>query len=115
VVYSHELNADYWRPYLPGVDVANLWVWEAKNLVHLDEYVGKCREVFPGKPVVLGCYLRDYPTRSPVPLEAMEFQFNRIVDYLTEGKINGFSILAACLIDQHPEQAEWVRDFLASH
>jgi hypothetical protein len=115
VVYSHELNADYWRPYLPGVDVANLWVWEAKNLVHLDEYVEKCREVFPGKPVVLGCYLRDYPTRSPVPLEAMEFQFNRIVDYLAEGKINGFSILAACLIDQHPEQAEWVRDFLARH
>jgi len=53
-------------------------------------------------------------SRSPVPLELVELQFRRIAACLGEGKIHGFSILAACLIDQHPDQAAWVRDFLAS-
>lgn len=115
VVYAHELDPQFWGPYLPHLDLANLWVWQSKDLVNLDDYVARCRAIFPGKPLILGCYIRDYTLRAPVPLELMEFQFNRIAQYLAQGKINGFSLLAACLIDQHPSQAEWIRSFLASH
>jgi hypothetical protein len=113
VVYSHELDAEYWRPYAGAIDVVNLWVWNAPDLRSLDQYVERCRAIFGEKPLVLGCYLRDYPTRSPVPLDLLEFEFERIEAYLGDGRIDGFSILAACLIDQHPEQAAWIRDFLA--
>jgi len=113
VVYAHELDPQFWAPYLPHLDVANLWVWKAEDLPHLDEYLDGCAGIFLGKPIILGCYLRDYPTLSPVPLELLRFEFERIAAYLEQGRIAGFSILAACLIDQHPEQAAWVRDFLA--
>ena len=113
VVYAHELDPEFWGPYLPYLDLANLWVWQSKDLVNLDGYIQKCRDIFRGKPLVLGCYIRDYTLRAPVPLELMELQFNRIAAYLRDGRIDGFSILAACLIDQHPAQAAWIRDFLA--
>jgi hypothetical protein len=114
VVYTHELDPDYWRPYLPGIDVANLWVWNAGNLPQLDDYMRRCREVFPGKPIVLGAYLRDYAARSPVPLEMLQLQFERIARYVERGDLEGFSILGACLIDTQPEQAAWVREFIAA-
>lgn len=116
VVYSHELDADFWRPYLPLVDVVNLWVWEStKDLLKLDEYVDRAGAVFAGKPLVIGCYVRDYPTAAAVPMELVKFQFERIVRYLQEGKIAGYSILGAVLIDVHPKQACWIRDFIAAH
>jgi hypothetical protein len=113
VVYAHELDPQFWAPYLSYLDVANLWVWKAENLPRLDEYLDRCAEIFQGKPIILGCYLRDYPTQSPVPLNLLRFEFERICAYMEDGRISGFSILAACLIDQHPEQAALVRCFLA--
>jgi hypothetical protein len=113
VVYAHELDPQFWAPYLPHLDLANLWVWESKDLVNLDEYVEKCRQIFPGKPLILGCYLRDYTLPAGVPMDRLKLQWQRMADYVNRGLIDGFSILAACLIDQHPEQAEWVRAFLA--
>jgi len=116
VVYSHELDADFWTPYLPLVDVVNLWVWEnTKDLVNLDEYVDRAREIFPGKPLFIGCYIRDYPTAAAVPMDLVKFQFERIVRYLEDDKIAGYSILGAVLIDVHPEQSYWIRDFIAAH
>ena len=115
VVYAHRLDPDYWAPYAAHIDVANLWVWRAENLAALDEDVDRCRAVFPEQPIIVGCYLRDYTSRSAVPRERMEFQLNRIVRYLEEGKIAGFSILGACLIDVHPDHARWLRDFIAAH
>lgn len=115
VVYAHRLDPDYWLPYRDHIDVANLWVWRSEDLVHLDDYVDRCRAIFPEQPIIIGCYLRDYTLKAAVPMERIAFQFERIVRYLGEGKIAGFSILAACLIDVHPAEARWVRDFIAAH
>ena len=113
VVYSHELAADYWRPYLPGIDVVNLWVWDSGHLPALVEHLERCRAALPGKPVVVGVYLRDYGHQMPVPLPRLQAQFAAITQLLEQGLIEGFSILGACLIDRHPEQAAWIRDYLA--
>ncbi len=115
VVYTHELEDRLWGELMPYIDVVNLWVWEARNLGQLEGYTLRCREVFEGKPINIGVYMRDYPTRGPVPLRLLEEQFNTIVKLLAEGTIEGYSILGGCLIDQHPEQAEWIRDFIAQH
>lgn len=113
VVYTHELEAARWRPVAPYLDVVNLWVWNAEDLVKLDEDLERCRAIFPGKPVNLGCYLRDYPGHRGVPMDLLEFQWKRVVTYLAEGKITGYSILGTTLIDEHLEQARWVREFIA--
>jgi hypothetical protein len=115
VVYAHELQPDEWAGFEPYMDVINLWVWEARNLPHLNEYLLRCHELFPAKPVNLGCYLRDYPTVAPVPMALVKLQWETLLRHLEAGTVQGYSILAACLIDGHQEQAEWVRDFIAGN
>jgi hypothetical protein len=115
VVYTHELDHPDWKEFAPFIDVVNLWVWRAEHLPKLDEGVERCRAVFPGKPIVMGCYLRDYPTVRPVPMELLKPQWYKLLNYLQGGKIAGYSILGAVLIDGQQEQANWVRDFIAEH
>jgi hypothetical protein len=115
VVYTHELELEQWAGFEPFMDVVNLWVWEARNLPHLDEYLARCRELFPDKPLIMGCYLRDYPTVAPVPMELLKLQWEGVLRHLQAGTLDGYSILAAVLIDGHQEQANWVRDFIAAH
>lgn len=116
VVYGHELDdGEFWSAVAPQIDVVNLWVWQSSDLGRLDEYVARCAAQFAGKPLIIGCYLRDYGIPAPVPVERLAFQFERIADWVARGRIAGFSILGAVLIDGHREQAEFVRDFIAAH
>jgi hypothetical protein len=115
VVYTHELEPGEWTGYEPFMDVVNLWVWEARNLPHLDRYIARCRGLFPGKPLNLGCYLRDYPTVAPVPMDLLRLQWETLLRHLEAGTVDGFSILATVLIDGHQEQANWVRDFIRAN
>ena len=85
------------------------------DIFKLDEGVARCRELFPGKPIVLGCYLSDYTLKASVPIGRLRYQWERIPGYLDKGLIDGFCILGAYLIDHHPEQAAWVQDFIAGN
>ncbi|MDH7570794.1 MAG: hypothetical protein QHJ73_14535 [Armatimonadota bacterium] len=115
VVYTHELGDPLWQSFSPFIDVVNLWVWEAKNLPRLEEELARCRQVFPGKPVNVGCYLRDYPTAAPVPMPLLKGQWECVLRQYERGTIEGYSILGSVLIDGHQEQANWVREFIAAH
>ena len=115
VVYTHELNPADWEGYTPYMDVVNLWVWNARDLPKLGENLRLCREIFPGKPIIIGCYLRSYPDNSPVPMDLLKHQWNLVLDRLKKGEITGYSILGTVLIDGHQEQAQWVREFVAKH
>jgi len=115
VVYTHEFENEYWKDWVDAVDVINLWVWEYQNLAHIDEYIPRCQEVFPGKPIVMGIYIRDYPSRSPVPTDFLKIELEAIARHLEAGTLQGYNILGNCLIDQHPEQARLIRDFIAAH
>ncbi len=115
VVYTHELQREEWQAFEPYLDVANLWVWECQNLPHLEEYVDQVAARFPGKDIIVGSYLRDYPTRTGVPLDLMETQYETMLRLFEAGKIAGYNILGACLIDMHPAQAEFIREFIAKY
>jgi len=115
VVYAHELAADEWAAFGQYMDVVNLWVWEAKDLPNFDEYIERARALFPGKPLNLGCYLRDYPTVAPVPMDMVKLQWETLLRHLEAGTVDSYSILAAVLIDGHQEQANWIRDFIAAN
>ncbi|MGQ9732084.1 MAG: hypothetical protein ACUVX8_12525 [Candidatus Zipacnadales bacterium] len=115
VVYTHELEAEEWAGFEPYIDVVNLWVWGAEKLPHLEEYLTRCRECFPRKPLNMGCYLRDYPASAPVPMDLLKLQWEIMLRHLQAGTLDGFSILATVLIDGHQEQAEWVRQFIEAN
>ncbi len=42
------------------------------DLPHTDEYIARCRELFPDKRIVMGVYMRDYALIAPVPLDMLE-------------------------------------------
>jgi len=115
VVYTHELDSARWEPLQQAIDVVNLWVWKAENLLNLDRDLDRCHRIFPDKQVNLGCYLRDYPGHRGVPMDLVKFQWERVVKYLNQGLIYGYSILGTTLIDEHLEQARWIRGFIAGH
>ena len=116
VVYTHELGeADFWRSLSPFIDVVNLWIWESKNLKDLPSQVNRCRELFPEKPIVMGIYLRDYQTATPVPIKHLKSQIQMVADGVDRGELAGYSILGTILIQGQREQADLLRDFIASH
>ena len=115
VVYTHELDAPTWAAFLPYIDVVNLWVWNASDLHTLDDGLARCVAVFAPRPIVIGCYLRDYPTQAPVPMDRVRYQWEWIAASLAEGKIAGYAILGTVLIDGQQEQAGWIREFIGRH
>ncbi len=42
-------------------------------------------------------------------------QWETLLRHLESGTVDGYSILAAVLIEGQQEQAEWVRDFIAAN
>ena len=115
VVYTHELaKADFWTAMRPNIDVVTLWIWNSDEIPRMPQHVEQCRKVFPDKPIVMGVYLRDYPKVAPVPVDRVMRQMEGIADLFGKGKLAGYSILAAVLIDGHRAQADAVRDFIAA-
>ncbi len=85
--YTHNTSPHMDRLAADGVF---LRAWESANLFHLDEYVRQCRDLFLDKPVVLGCYLRDYPADRPVTRDRLRHQWERLPGYLEEGLVDGY-------------------------
>ena len=116
VVYAHELDdQSFWKPVAEFIDVVSFWVWGCQNLEHLEDSLSQCRSMFPDKPITMGCYLRDYPTRAPVPMDAVRRQWDVVARALEDKRINGYDILGAVTIDGQLEQAQWIRDFIRAH
>ncbi|MCL4219513.1 MAG: hypothetical protein KJ052_21240 [Candidatus Hydrogenedentes bacterium] len=116
VVYSHELEEPaFWAPLAHNMDVISFWFWGYERLERIDEALKRCRDIFPEKPVYLGCYLRDYPTKSPMPMDSLRKQWLVLERALATGIVQGYEVLATVLIDGHLEQATWVRDFIRAN
>jgi len=97
------------------VDVVNLWVWKSQDLPQLEECVERCAKLFPGKEIIVGSYIRDYPAKIGVPLDLLQGQYEALLRLWEKGRISGYNILGACLIDMHPPQAELIRSFIDKH
>jgi len=115
VVYTHELEADEWDAFDPFIDVVNLWIWNSEEIPGQDAEIEKCRERFPDQPLIMGCYLRDYPKRAPVEMGLVREQWDSVLRNLQSGALDGFSILSGNLIDGHLEQARYIRDLIAAN
>jgi hypothetical protein len=115
VVYSHELRKEDLLPYVNTFDIVTLWVWASKDLVNLDKYVEQCRQIFPDKPIYIGCYLRDYTLLEGISMTLLKHQWELVAKYVYENLIQGYHVLAGSLIDLHPEQAMWIRDFIKAN
>src|SRR5690606_25920570 len=102
----------FWQYCKAHVEVVNLWIWRGEDLPRMDEYIDRCRELFPDRPLIMGCYLRDYAAAAPMPMDLLQRQWEGVASALRDGRIDGYSILGTVLLDTHTRQAAWVRDFI---
>jgi hypothetical protein len=113
VFYTMNFDLDL-AGYVPHVDVVSLWIWEnIRDLRGLDAYVAQCPKIFPEKPILLGLYMYDFPSNRLMPMDLLEFEFERAAKYIREKKIVGFQILGRySRDDMETPQARWIRDFI---
>lgn len=112
VLYDHQLGLPL-GPHLAQCDVVTFWTWRAENLTNLEENLTRAEAMARGKRLVLGCYMWDYGTGHPMPLEAMRRQVEQGERWLREGRIEGMIFLASCICDLDLEAVEWTRSWIA--
>lgn len=115
VTYTHKSHDGY-NDVLPYIDTVTTWVWKQRDLVHVEAGLLTIRSEFPAKPVYMGVFLHDYgETDEAMPIERLAFQLGRIRGFLADDLLQGVIILGVREIAKHPEQAAFVRDYLAEH
>ena len=87
--------------------------WNARDLAAQEDSFGTLEELAPGSRKVLGCYLWNYGDRQPMPLDLMEQQCVRGLEWLRQGRIGGMVFLASCICDMGLETVEWTRQWIA--
>ena len=118
VVYDRELDKNHWAGFEPFADVVNLCVGnQTDDFSRLGHFLDQSEQIFPGKEINLIYRLRDFGARpaGPVPIGLLERHWKDILRYVEQGRLSRYSILGGFLIDMHPDQARWLRDFIAAH
>jgi hypothetical protein len=104
-------------PYLPYLDVINLWAWKAEEQPWretLEPEIDRIRKL-TGKPILLGLFVHDYgQTGRAVPMNILKLQFQKATDLARTGKTTGFVVLQNGWFDHetHRPQVMWIRQYL---
>ena len=110
-VYHTDLKFDLSK-YLTHVDVVTYWTWDAKDLENLEEGFAEAEKAAPHAQKVLGCYMWDYGSQSPIPIALMQKQCSLGLQWLRSGRITGMIFLASCICDLGLEAVEWTRNWI---
>ena len=111
VVYTMNLSIPDIDDYLRELDIINLWVWHAKDLVDLEQHVVRIEDKYPDKPIVLGLYLYDYGDGRGMPLASLDMQCSVALKLLHEKRLQDLVLLTITNDEQAVTQAaEWVAE-----
>jgi hypothetical protein len=111
-LYTHQLEMPL-GPYLDECDDVSLWTWNAPDLKYLESNFEKCEQLTPTSDKLLGLYMWDYGLHQPIPLDLMEKQCNKALDWLKQGRIRGMIFLTNCICDLGLDAVEWSRAWIA--
>lgn len=109
VLYTMNFKKPELVPLFKETDVINLWVWHARDLVNMEEYITQCEKTFPGKPIVLGLYMYDYGIRRRMTKKNMMLQCEAARKLAHQGRIKGIVFLT---IDEDEEIVSWTADWI---
>lgn len=112
VLYDHQLQHPV-SDHLKYCDVVTFWTWKAADLARLPENMTAAERLAPDARKVLGCYMWDYGTKRPMPVDTMERQCELGLQWLRQGRIDGMIFLASCICDLNLEAVEWTRRWIA--
>lgn len=111
VLYQHQLEMPV-SAHLEHCDKITFWTWEAKDLVQLETSFDRLEKLAPKHGKLLGCYLWDFGTNKPMPLDLMKKQCELGRKWLKEGRIEGMIFLASNVCDLELETVEWTRKWI---
>jgi hypothetical protein len=112
VLYQHQLDMPV-SNHLEFCDKITFWTWEAKDLTKLESSFDRLEKLAPKHGKLLGCYLWDFGTGKPMPLDLMKKQCELGRKWLDEGRIEGMIFLASNVCDLELETVEWARKWIA--
>ena len=112
VLYSHQLHLPV-ASHLDECDAVTFWTWKAEDLPKLEANFARFEQVAPNARKILGCYLWDYGTHTPMPLDLFRHQYGLGLRWLREGRIEGMIFLATCICDLGLDTVEWLRETLS--
>ena len=75
--------------------------------------MARLEELAPHSRRMLGLYMWDYGTHTPMPLELMQLQAEIGLRWLREGRIEGMIFLASCICDLQLDAVEWSRKWIS--
>ena len=112
VLYQHQLALPV-GTHLEFCDKITFWTWEARDLEKLESSFDHLEKLAPKHGKLLGCYLWDFGTRKPMPLELMKKQCEIGRRWLEERRIEGMIFLASNVCDLELDSVEWTRKWIA--
>ena len=108
VLYAHNLELPV-RDHLAVADAITFWTWSARDLKALERNFRRMEELAPRPRKLLGLYMWDFGGCAPMPMDAMEFQCRKGLEWLRAGRVDGLVFLANCIADLDLEPVEYAR------
>jgi len=112
VVYKHQLHLPI-QKQLEFCDKITFWTWESPDLKELEKNFDRFEKLALRHGKLLGCYLWDFGTNKPMPLDLMKKQCELGRLWLEQGRIDGMIFLASNVCDLELESVEWTRKWIA--
>ena len=111
-LYMHQLDPRIVF-HLDLCDMVSLWTWKAEDLKDLETNFERFNRLAPKKRILLGCYMWDFGTNRPMPVENMRRQCELGLRWLKQGRVEGLIFLATNICDLGLETVEWTREWIA--
>ncbi len=113
ILYAHQLDAPI-QEHLRYCNQVSFWIWESKNLIHLERDFARFEQLVPGHERFLGCYMWDFGAKgAPMSdLALLQRQCELGLEWLQAGRIQGMIFLASTVCDLELETVEWVREWI---
>lgn len=112
VVYAHDLVLPI-TEYLQHCDVLTFWTWRAQELADLETNFARLEALAPHRRKLLGCYLWDFGTGKPMPLDALRRQCELGYAWLQSGRIEGMVFVSGSVCDLSLETVDWLKRWIA--
>lgn len=115
VIYSMSLEIPNIAEFLKHVDGISFWVWHARDLPRLPQWVKRCHESSRSKPMNLGIYFYDFGDGRPLTIGQMEEQVETGVRLLRARQCEGLCFLSSSIMDVGLETVDWTRQWIERH
>ena len=115
VIYSMSLDIPNLSEYLRFADGISFWVWQARDLPRLTEYLDRCNDLSGGKPTVVGLYFYDFGENRRMSVDQMRDQVETGVRLTAAGECKGLCFLSSSVMDVGLETVDWTREWIFKH